>query len=335
MMVIGVHVSQNFSPLLKSSATFVQNNGAFGVQLFFIVSAFTMLLTFGPQVNSRSVMAFYVRRAFRIAPLFWAAGLLYLLKDGVGPRYWAPDGLSISDVALTFGFLHWLSPHAMNAVVPGGWSIAVEMSFYVIFPVFAWLWFGLKRRNLACALMLMIYLLSQAVMKLQPDLLRGALAPEHRYIADAFFDFWLPRQMLAFGFGFLLFALTEERKLPRTALASFGASALLTPWGTTVLALFLFSYLVVSLKLEFGLATAIGQASYSIYLVHFAVIDLVLLLSRRVELAIPFELALLLVTAISLAVSALLTKPFIEDRFIRLGKAISSSIVNRPAQRQA
>ena len=78
-------------------------------------------------------------------PLFWIAIVFYLLVTrGRGIRNLAPDGVSASDVLLTFFFLHWASVTAFNSVVPGGWSIAVEMQFYLLFPLLIYLF---RRRN--------------------------------------------------------------------------------------------------------------------------------------------------------------------------------------------
>jgi peptidoglycan/LPS O-acetylase OafA/YrhL len=42
---------------------------------------------------------------------------------------------SPADVVLSVLFLHALSPSAINNVVPGGWSIGVEMVFYLLAPL--------------------------------------------------------------------------------------------------------------------------------------------------------------------------------------------------------
>jgi exopolysaccharide production protein ExoZ len=56
------------------------------------------------------------------------------LLFGWKPREYAPDGIDGFDVALTALFLHGWWPPAINSVVPGGWSIADEAMFYLVFP---------------------------------------------------------------------------------------------------------------------------------------------------------------------------------------------------------
>jgi len=60
------------------------------------------------------------------------AGFIYL--NGTLPTYWAPNGIQWWFVPITALFLHGFHPETINSVVPGGWSVAVEMTFYLIFP---------------------------------------------------------------------------------------------------------------------------------------------------------------------------------------------------------
>src|ERR1700677_4057654 len=48
--------------------------------------------------------------------------------------YWPPHGIHASYFVLTALFIHGWHPYTFNSIVPGGWSIAVEMNFYLLFP---------------------------------------------------------------------------------------------------------------------------------------------------------------------------------------------------------
>jgi peptidoglycan/LPS O-acetylase OafA/YrhL len=132
--VISVHAALTF-PTPGNQLNFVLSYGMYGVQLFYLISAITMCLMWEQRAGERSpVKKFYIRRFLRIAPLFWLAIPIYLSVNGFGPSYWAPNGIGMMQIVLTALFLHGLWPDAINSVVPGGWSIAVEMTFYLIFP---------------------------------------------------------------------------------------------------------------------------------------------------------------------------------------------------------
>jgi peptidoglycan/LPS O-acetylase OafA/YrhL len=122
--VVATHVGGKF-PSGNEHVDFVLGMGRFGVQLFFFVSALTMCLMWQRRNEEKhQTRNFYIRRVCRIAPLFWLAI----------PVYYGPS-LSSLQILLTATFLHGLSPSTINLVVPGGWSIAVEMMFYVAFPL--------------------------------------------------------------------------------------------------------------------------------------------------------------------------------------------------------
>jgi peptidoglycan/LPS O-acetylase OafA/YrhL len=70
LMVIAVHTSQAFSDLPKPLST-ILNQGARGVQLFFVTSALTLSMSWVSR--KESALTFYSRRFFRIAPMFWLA----------------------------------------------------------------------------------------------------------------------------------------------------------------------------------------------------------------------------------------------------------------------
>src|ERR1700684_315736 len=67
LLVIAVHTSQAFPDLPKSLST-ILNQGARGVQLFFVTSALTLSMSWVSR--QESALAFYSRRFFRIAPMF-------------------------------------------------------------------------------------------------------------------------------------------------------------------------------------------------------------------------------------------------------------------------
>jgi peptidoglycan/LPS O-acetylase OafA/YrhL len=133
--VLLVHTGQRVARLPGSVAA-VTEFGAYGVHLFFVASAFTLFSSLNQRSRSESrpTLNYFLRRLFRVAPLFWLAVLFYVWWYGTGPQYWAPHGISWPDVLATASFAHGWSPTWINSVVPGGWSIAVEMNFYLLVP---------------------------------------------------------------------------------------------------------------------------------------------------------------------------------------------------------
>lgn len=112
----------------------ITDGGGSGVQLFFVISAFT--LTVQAYRGGRGGLGRYaIRRIARVGPGFWLAALGYALLAGLGPRAWAPNGIDVGAFLRGTIFLSAWDGGASLAVVPGGWSVSCEITFYLALPL--------------------------------------------------------------------------------------------------------------------------------------------------------------------------------------------------------
>ena len=102
------------------------DTGQRGVQLFFMLSAFTLYNSSEVRFHKDKYpyLDFYIRRAFRIFPFYWVMCLFWY-------NYFSQYGLAIllSGVLFYFGFIPG------GGLVPGGWSIFAEETFYIMLPI--------------------------------------------------------------------------------------------------------------------------------------------------------------------------------------------------------
>ena len=107
--------------------------GIYSVQGFFIISGFCFFhLYTAPSFSRRELKHFYVKRFLRLAPLYYFAfALNVLLEQPVGPLSFQRV---LENLTLSFGLFH---PN--HARVLGGWSIGLEVVFYLAFPMLVWL----------------------------------------------------------------------------------------------------------------------------------------------------------------------------------------------------
>lgn len=321
LLVVASHCASEATGAVPGLTALAMDYGQLGVQLFFIVSGYTMMLTFGDRIDSAAVRSFYIRRVFRIVPLFWIAIIFYLLfTRGEGFRTWAPHGISAGDVLLTFLFLHWGSVTAFNSVVPGGWSIAVEMQFYLLFPLLIQLF----RRANGPLLVYGLIALASVVGQFAADHyfipgLAQSLPRGEAQLAQGFYYCWLPRQAICFGFGILLYDLVELKNTPRLGALLLVGASLFTAWGAQVALLFALAYAILAASAKLSMIGLLGRHSYAIYLAHFAVAATITTL-----FPLGFVPLFVLVSAVSMALSYCFIEPLIERRFNRLGHGLAS-----------
>ncbi|MBF9067511.1 acyltransferase family protein [Streptacidiphilus fuscans] len=100
--------------------------GGLGVAFFFVLSGF--VLTWSSRAGDR-ITGFYRRRFVKILPLYYAAGAAAVIV------FWG-TGMKVADVVRYFTLTQvWVpNPEHNFAVLPPGWSLAVEAVFYLVFP---------------------------------------------------------------------------------------------------------------------------------------------------------------------------------------------------------
>ena len=267
--------------------------GAYGVQLFFVVSAFTLFNSvhakFGKE--NRPVLNFFLRRFFRIAPAFYLALTFYLYKDGLAARFWAPDGIHWHQVLSTLSFMHGWKPDWINSVVPGGWSIAVEMTFYAFVPACYHYIRDAQRAVLASVVLLILGVLINATTR---ALLFSPDAGADTALTDYFFQYWFASQVCVFPFGFALYFLLRDgvlRPTIRTStvlgiafIAGYACIALSRSLYFGVHPQFLYGAVFAALGYAMAIKPArilvnpitcyIGKISFSLYLFHFWALEL-------------------------------------------------------------
>jgi peptidoglycan/LPS O-acetylase OafA/YrhL len=285
LLVIAVHVSI-YCPGLPYPLDVYVAQGARGVQLFFVVSAVTLTLSWHQRGDG--IIPFYIRRFFRIAPMFWFAIAFFTLLDGFAPRYWAPAGLSVWHVLATATFLHGWHPESITSVVPGGWSIAVEMTFYAIFPFLILACRSVKTSLIAFAAAIA---LAKGMNAAALPVLTSAVPAFPDYLTKTFLFLWFPSQLPIFILGLLVHHATKDIRQVVTPfqanIAAYLAIVLLVAMpliGKRIPAPDHLKYGVVFAGLVYCYARGahniainrvtrfIGTVSYSAYIWHFAVL---------------------------------------------------------------
>jgi peptidoglycan/LPS O-acetylase OafA/YrhL len=134
LMVLLYHLAELVKIPLPGSLGFISTHFGLGVPLFYTLSGFVLAYGYADRLEGRAqIQRFYIRRLFRIAPLFYAMLALWLLASWV---VWN-RAFSFQALFLNMSFLFGLVPGQHESIVWAGWSIGIEMLFYLVFPVIA------------------------------------------------------------------------------------------------------------------------------------------------------------------------------------------------------
>ena len=349
LLVIATHVASIANPslpILRSLAA----RGAFGVQLFYIVSALTLFLSMNQRLRmeKRPTLNFFIRRIFRIVPLYYLAVVVYTLAMGTGPNYWAPNGITWWHYVLTLLFLNGWHPEAINAIVPLGWSIAIEMTFYPIIPL---LYHRIKNINGALGLILASLILQSVLVAVYKPLLLQYVTG---YVVQPYFYLWFFAQLPVFGLGVLVYQILRDRQPERNKnlggvfilLFVFLYVAFLNTttyldllpthffYGIAFVALTLGLYFYPMKFFVNPLTQWIGKISYSLYLVHYLFLPYIknwLPLSANFGKTAQFAIYFLAILILSSGISYI-TYRLIEVPGMDLGKKLIRKLENPVSQ---
>jgi peptidoglycan/LPS O-acetylase OafA/YrhL len=330
-----------FFPSIVSS---ILNQGSRGVQLFYIASAFTLFFSMNRRYENEKFpkINFFIRRFFRIAPMYYIGIFYYLWQDGFGARYWLGDAnsISIGNILSNIFFIHGFNPYWITSIVPGGWSIAVEMLFYCFVPL---LFIKIKNTQQAY-----IFVLITLFFRLFLQL----ILHQFQFIGSSrlwneYLFFYFPSQLPIFALGILFYFIVKENYLIKispnliilTSVILIGQFVGLSLLPNHFLFGFAFVILAIAMsKSEFILfqnpvIIHIGKISYSMYLVHFAVLHWLtkinfidyLQVSNTITALLNYGIRLLILIVLSVIISTIFYK-FIEIPLQNIGKRLIEKI---------
>jgi len=291
-MVVLLHVTQAVKGL-PDSFTYLSSKGSFGVQLFFIASAFTLFLSYSKRSvtdKQYTVRNFFIRRLFRISPMYYLAALVYGIICYYLPEYNDGHPLKVGNVIINMLYLNTFIPGTINYLPPGGWSVGAEMVFYCFVP---FLFSRIKSLKAAVQLFL-ILLVGSVILQYSIRFILTSKGIDYHNPETWFLYYWFPNQAAVFILGIILFfagqQYTVASKLKATLLllATIVLLALFVFFGRSivpnmivqehfVIAIF-FTVIVFFLSqhrfpvLDNKLMRFLGEISFSLYLIHFAVL---------------------------------------------------------------
>ncbi len=357
LMVVLVNAAQTYG-LVGSAFDALARYGQMGVQLFFVLSAYTLCLSADQRHGeSRPLLKYGLRRFFRIAPMYYlGVGLYAAVAVGAWstaiPHAPSAEGYTPVNVVANVLFVHGFYAPANQAIVPGGWSIGTEVAFYLAFPylfAFAKTCFAESGAGRVVWVMLAVCFSQIVLLCLYP------LGLEVHNGGFVYFNLVTQAPVFFVGMAYYFHEAARERAY------AVGYDVLAFA-GLTAVALGLWSLYIGHLYSVIALVSAVsfvhliqvfwkvawlnaawlqrlGRVSYSVYLLHFVVVwrlagwlagDL-----GRVIGGVPTILALFAASSVISYGLAEFTTRVVEEPFGRLGKHLIQRIDRRDAEELA
>lgn len=338
IMVVMHHAAQQGTIHLPHILAVFLSLGTRGVQLFFIASAFTLFRSYQYRsaLEKQPTRNFFIRRIFRIAPAYYLAIIYYTYHESFGGKFWfgAQPFISVYNTISNILFVHGVSPYWINSLVPGGWSITVEMMFYTIFPLLF-----LKIKTIKDAFVFLIFSLLFKII-IQEILIYNYYISSD-FLWKIFLFYYFPSQLPIFALGIIMYFLIQNiQDIYTVSLKIKVLTVILIALqiGTSFNFLFfnhivfgvlfvLFGIFLSNGKLSFlsiSVIRYIGKISYSMYILHFIVISWLSkfnLIDFSQNYLINYVLKVSLILVITITMSTISYK-LIEEPFQKIAKKL-------------
>ena len=271
LLVVMHHVLPQFKAMDLSNIVIeaIGKHGFMGVDIFFVISGFVMAKTsIGRTQGTATSFQFLTKRFSRIYLGFWPVFVLVLLYY----NYFDPGFLESKHIWQSFLLIN---ANMFDLVISPAWSLTYELYFYIL-VAFTLLSIKLKAQVIFPVLILMV-------------VLKNFVIPLGN---NPFLDFFFSSLLLEFISGYFLFyfldRLSNKKFIYLAVLLCVLFLGLATFFNIGVgyfrvltFGVFAFSLVWLFLILEInklwvfsGLIKSIGDASYTLYLIHFVLIGI-------------------------------------------------------------
>lgn len=204
LLVILIHSSQHY--FCSEHMGILTHTGDLGVQLFFLMSSFTLFNSYSKRKNEDKKYvkrSFFIRRIFRIAPYYYIAGIIYMVYAIVNN-----ESINILYILANYTFINGIILPAINYLPPGGWSVGVEMLFYLTIPILFKYITNLKR---AISLLFVMIFLSNILNFGIYYYISNFTNRDWNGIRGWYLYFWLPNQFPVFIYGIILYYIYKDK----------------------------------------------------------------------------------------------------------------------------
>ena len=294
VLVVYSHNQYAFATSYQPSFLFLQHFGAIGVDIFFVISGFIISYMSSNIFGINASLDFIKKRFIRINPSYYLVSMLALFF-----RYLSKPNtiFPLDEVVKTITIIPIFETGIIfkNPILATGWTLAFEWLFYLFYSILIAI--SIKNKNLILVILLVLLILIfqnvnltniQLIFISNPIILEFCLGV---LIAEYYkkFDLGVRMALLSFGFGILSYTILIFMGYINTSdandtLSSKNSFERFLLWGlpSSMIVLgviFLEKYKVFVFDNKVMLL--IGNASYSIYLIHLLCFSFFKVITQR------------------------------------------------------
>lgn len=316
-----------------SADAFMGRVGVYGVSIFYVLSGLTLYYVYYDkmQPSKEELVSFFKKRIWRIFPLLWLATIAAIVLSKK-----APDVVQLLlNLSGLFGFVQWDKYFST-----GVWSIGNELVFYVFFPFFILFTKRIKALMVVLSLGILGLYLYFAFVGLSPQ---GLLHQQWRtytnplnqvflflggYLIGLFFHKaqikdWAVVLLLCIGFGLFCFYPAEGNTISIVV----GIPRMVFTLCCLLICIAFYKMTFQFPRFVHSPLTLLGEASYSVYLLHpiiWALMGIVVKITTNAGYAFPPLARLSLSIVLTLVISHFVYNYF-EKYFMKFGRTIKKS----------
>lgn len=318
-MVVLVHYAQSF--VLPDFLAKVAHFGQMGCQIFFVLSAFTLCLSY--QRKPLHYVQFMKKRVLKIAVGYWLTIIMYIgiafVSTGILGYNITGSDTSFLDIIFNVMLLNGIIPTAANNhVVRGGWFVGTIVIFYSLFIGLFKVYFQMQKvlnKNICRYIFIVLPLI-------MVNIIYYSMGIQCENNSFAYFNFINQLPCLAIGFVLYDLYVSGDVKLVRFAgikgtliiiasfgmfNISFGQKACIFPaiFSLGFMYLFIFTENLINKRSTSVIVrgfSSVGNNSFGIYLIHpFVVYEFMVICKKTVRLIINCNDIILFFILISIA----------------------------------